>query len=54
MVAIVEAVMYSFNEEIGIQLSVSDIGGSMIIHMFGAFFGLAVSFSLIRKIVGYK
>jgi len=33
------------NEAIGIKiLKVTDIGGSMVIHTFGAYFGLAASF----------
>lgn len=42
-VAIFEVVLYSINEQIGLMLQVTDIGGSMTIHMFGAYFGLAAS-----------
>lgn len=41
--AIVEVVLYSINEQIGLMLQVADIGGSMTIHMFGAYFGLAAA-----------
>jgi ammonium transporter Rh len=43
LLAMIEPIFYSLNEEIGIKLKVSDIGGSMVIHCFGAFFGLACS-----------
>ena len=43
--AIFELFIYSLNEHIGIvELKTNDVGGSMIIHLFGAVFGLAVSF----------
>ncbi|PRP81860.1 Rh type B glycoprotein [Planoprotostelium fungivorum] len=41
--AILEVFFYSANEAIGLRLRISDIGGSMTIHVFGAFFGLAAS-----------
>jgi ammonium transporter Rh len=43
LLAMIEPIFYSLNEEIGIKLNVSDIGGSMGIHCFGTFFGLACS-----------
>ena len=44
--AIWELFFYTLNEHIGIaEIQVTDIGGSMIIHLFGAVFGLAVSFT---------
>ena len=42
-VALSETVFYSLNEAIGIRLAVSDLGGTMTIHVFAAFFGLALS-----------
>ena len=42
-VAILELVFYSINEAISLNLGIADIGGSMVIHMFGAYFGLAAS-----------
>jgi ammonium transporter Rh len=40
--AIVETFFYCLNEAISIEfLHISDIGGSMVIHTFGAMFGLA-------------
>ena len=47
IIAIVETVFYGVNEMVLVHyLKVTDIGGSMIIHMFGAYFGLAVAFVL--------
>lgn len=44
--AIWELFFYTLNEHIGIaEIEVTDIGGSMIIHLFGAVFGLFVSFA---------
>ena len=43
LIALVETVFYSLNEQIGLTLQVADVGGTMTIHMFGAFFGIAVS-----------
>jgi ammonium transporter Rh len=43
MVCTLETIFYTINETIGIALGVTDIGGSMVIHMFGAFFGLTLA-----------
>lgn len=45
-IAILEIIFYAINEEIGKELHISDIGGSMVIHTFGAYFGLGVSYIL--------
>jgi len=42
-ICIFEAVLYSVNESIGLKLGIADVGGSMVIHVFGAYFGLAAS-----------
>jgi len=42
-IAIVEVVFFSVNEAIGFSMGITDVGGSMVVHMFGAFFGLACS-----------
>ena len=42
-IALIETVFYSLNEQIGLTLQVADLGGTMTIHCFGAFFGIAVS-----------
>eukprot|EP01012_Entosiphon_sulcatum_P006379 TRINITY_DN129_c0_g1_i3.p1 TRINITY_DN129_c0_g1~~TRINITY_DN129_c0_g1_i3.p1 ORF type:complete len:722 (-),score=98.16 TRINITY_DN129_c0_g1_i3:101-2266(-) len=44
--AAIEVPLYALNEEIGLKLKITDIGGSMVIHMFGAYFGLACSWAL--------
>ena len=43
LIAVCETVFYALNEQIGSTLQVADLGGTMTIHMFGAFFGFAVS-----------
>jgi ammonium transporter Rh len=43
LVAIFEPIFYNFNEHIGLFLEISDMGGSIVIHAFGAFFGLAAT-----------
>ena len=45
-IALLELVFYSINEAISLELGIADIGGSMVIHMFGAYFGLAASIFL--------
>lgn len=47
IIAIIETVLYGVNEMVLVHyIKVTDVGGSMVIHMFGAYFGLAVAFSL--------
>eukprot|EP00672_Neobodo_designis_P024396 CAMPEP_0174830092 /NCGR_PEP_ID=MMETSP1114-20130205/2334_1 /TAXON_ID=312471 /ORGANISM="Neobodo designis, Strain CCAP 1951/1" /LENGTH=440 /DNA_ID=CAMNT_0016063877 /DNA_START=135 /DNA_END=1457 /DNA_ORIENTATION=+ len=47
IMAILEVIFYSINEMILVErFHVADIGGSMIIHTFGAYFGLACSLVL--------
>ena len=41
LIALCETAFYALNEQIGITLQVADLGGTMTIHMFGAFFGFA-------------
>ena len=50
IIAFMECIFYSANEALNINvLKAADAGGSMIIHTFGAYFGLAVSAVLYRK-----
>jgi ammonium transporter Rh len=45
MLATIEVCFYCINEAILMNMfKVVDIGGSMVIHTFGAFYGLAASF----------
>lgn len=47
VLVILEMVLYSLNNALGtIQYQAIDSGGSMYIHAFGAYFGLAASFAL--------
>ena len=42
--ATIEVIFYGINESIGLdRLYIADIGGSMIIHTFGAVFGMTIS-----------
>ena len=43
VISFISICMYALNERIGFQLGASDIGGSISIHTFGAFFGVASS-----------
>jgi len=45
-----ELIFYSINESLGVfELSAVDMGGSMYVHTFGAYFGLAVSYMISNK-----
>jgi ammonium transporter Rh len=46
LIATFECIFYTFNETIGLEMGITDIGGSMVIHMFGAFFGLSCSMAM--------
>ncbi|CAB3988161.1 ammonium transporter Rh type B-like [Paramuricea clavata] len=49
IIAFIEILMFAVNEFILLEeLKVADAGGSMVIHCFGAYFGLALSFVLKR------
>ncbi|VVU95554.1 Ammonium Transporter Family [seawater metagenome] len=49
IMALVELIFYSINESIGVILyEAVDMGGSMYVHTFGAFFGLAVSWVITK------
>ncbi|EGR32909.1 rhesus type c glycoprotein, putative [Ichthyophthirius multifiliis] len=43
IMTLVQTIGYTLNERIGLNMGIADIGGSMVIHTFGAFFGLVVS-----------
>jgi ammonium transporter Rh len=47
LISILEVIFYSLNESIGvIHYQAIDMGGSMYVHTFGAYFGLAVSYAI--------
>lgn len=49
-ITLMELVFYAINESIGvIEYKAVDMGGSMYVHTFGAYFGLAVSYMLTNK-----
>ena len=49
VIAFIEIIMFTVNEFILLQeLDVADAGGSMVIHCFGAYFGLGLAFVLQR------
>lgn len=51
LVGMLEVIFYAINEWIAVKyLKISDAGGSMIIHAFGAYFGLAVARVYYRKV----
>ena len=50
IIAFFEVMFYSANEALNIHvLKASDIGGSMLIHTFGAYFGISASLVLYHK-----
>lgn len=49
LIALIEVVIYSINEAIGIKMGIHDLGGSMVIHMFGAYFGMGLSTFMAKK-----
>lgn len=50
VMALVEVVFYAINEQIGAGIFMAvDMGGSIFVHTFGAYFGLAVSWMLSKN-----
>ena len=50
LIALVQLVFYTLNETLALMwFKIADIGGSMLIHTFGAYFGLTVSFFVTNK-----
>jgi ammonium transporter Rh len=49
IVSILETIFFCVNEQIAFHMKITDLGGSMVIHMFGAFFGLALSMMVVPK-----
>jgi ammonium transporter Rh len=53
VIATFECIFFTLNETIGLEMGITDIGGSMVIHMFGAFFGLSCSYFMQDQWKGY-
>lgn len=50
VIALIESFFWCLNEGITVVvLGTADVGGTMVIHMFGAFFGVAASYRLKNK-----
>jgi ammonium transporter Rh len=50
MIAFIFMPFFSLNDHIGLdKLQIADLGGSMTVHMFGAFFGMALSIAMNAK-----
>ncbi|XP_054718233.1 ammonium transporter Rh type A-like [Uloborus diversus] len=50
VMSIIEIAIFGCNEHLGVHIfKAADIGGSIFLHTFGAYFGLAVSYMLYRK-----
>ena len=50
VIGLLEIPFYNLNEAIGVKIyKASDMGGSMYVHTFGAYFGLAVSIAGFTK-----
>ncbi|KAI9559795.1 hypothetical protein GHT06_013802 [Daphnia sinensis] len=55
VMAVCEIAIFASNEHLGLEvLRISDIGASMLVHVFGAYFGLAVSCVLRRDVTSEK
>eukprot|EP00331_Platyophrya_macrostoma_P005968 CAMPEP_0176425376 /NCGR_PEP_ID=MMETSP0127-20121128/11354_1 /TAXON_ID=938130 /ORGANISM="Platyophrya macrostoma, Strain WH" /LENGTH=495 /DNA_ID=CAMNT_0017806529 /DNA_START=24 /DNA_END=1511 /DNA_ORIENTATION=- len=51
LLTIIEVFFYAFNEELNFySVQVFDVGGSMTIHAFGAYFGLACTWFISKKL----
>ena len=52
IISIIEVVMYALNEFILTEkLEIADAGGSLVIHCFGCYFGIALSWVMRRPLV---
>ncbi|XP_022685920.1 ammonium transporter Rh type A-like isoform X1 [Varroa jacobsoni] len=50
VMTVIEVVVFAINAHLGmVVLQAVDVGGSMFLHTFGAYFGLALTFVLYRK-----
>jgi len=49
MIGFLEIFFFALNENILLKIGIMDVGGSIIVHVFGAYFGLAASAVLTQK-----
>jgi ammonium transporter Rh len=49
IIALLEVIIYAVDFEVVAKIGTLDVGGSMVIHAFGAYFGLAASYVLTPK-----
>jgi ammonium transporter Rh len=49
IMTILELIFYSINENLSLLMGVADIGGSTVIHLFGATFGVILAWYLREK-----
>merc|ERR1719453_1479910 len=49
LIGLVEVVVYAVNFELVAKIGTLDVGGSLVIHAFGAYFGLACSYACTPK-----
>jgi len=49
LLGFLEIIFFALNENILLKIGIMDVGGSIIVHIFGAYFGLAASFVLTKK-----
>merc|ERR1712038_738501 len=49
LIAFLEIIFFAVNENILLKIGILDVGGSIVVHVFGAYFGLAASRVLTRS-----
>lgn len=52
VIGFLETILFSLNEQLLLKIGILDVGGSIIVHLFGAYFGLAASWVLSPKSAG--
>jgi len=49
LIGFFEIIFFTINENIMLKIGILDVGGSIVVHVFGAYFGLAASWVLTRS-----